>query len=148
MSIEVLKDILSFDENNEKAIKALASIYNTKKDGTSLNKLIKDYKDNKAEFFPNIFAPWELFGCNCYIKNNVWVTIYSSAFCAYYFAIENFDNSNKYIFLYKILISKKIIQESKILDMFLINLKNKSSKVFMPNTIERIYKYFKNSKRR
>ncbi len=45
MSIEVLKDILSFDENNEKALKALASIYNTKKDGTSLNKLIKDYKD-------------------------------------------------------------------------------------------------------
>lgn len=48
MSIEVLKDILSFDENNEKAIKALASIYNTKKDGTSLNKLIKDYKDKQG----------------------------------------------------------------------------------------------------
>lgn len=45
MSTEVLKDILSFDENNEKALKALASIYNTKKDGTSLNKLIKDYKN-------------------------------------------------------------------------------------------------------
>ena len=42
MSTEVLKDILSFDENNEKALKAL---YNTKKDGTSLNKLIKDYKN-------------------------------------------------------------------------------------------------------
>lgn len=98
---------------------------------------IKDYKDNKAEFFPNIFAPWELFGCNCYIKNNVWVTIYSSAFCAYYFAIENFDNSNKYIFLYKILISKKIIQESKILDMFFDKFKKiNPQKVFMPNTIE------------
>lgn len=48
MSTEVLKDILSFDENNEKAIKALASIYNTKKDGTSLNKLIKDYKDKQG----------------------------------------------------------------------------------------------------
>lgn len=48
MSIEVLKDILSFDENNEKAIKALASIYNTKKDGTSLNKLIKYYKDKQG----------------------------------------------------------------------------------------------------
>ena len=48
MSIEVLKDILSFDENNEKTIKALASIYNTKKDGTSLNKLIKDYKDKQG----------------------------------------------------------------------------------------------------
>lgn len=48
MSIEVLKDILSFDENNEKAIKALASIYNTKKDGASLNKLIKDYKDKQG----------------------------------------------------------------------------------------------------
>ena len=45
MSTEVLKDILSFDENNEKALKALASIYNTKKDGKSLNKLIKDYKN-------------------------------------------------------------------------------------------------------
>ena len=45
MSTEVLKDILPFDENNEKALKALASIYNTKKDGTSLNKLIKDYKN-------------------------------------------------------------------------------------------------------
>lgn len=45
MQIEVLKDILSFDENNENAIKVLAAIYEKKKDGTSLTELIKSYKD-------------------------------------------------------------------------------------------------------
>lgn len=43
--IETLKDILSYDENNQKSIQALAAIYEQKKDGNALNALIKSYKD-------------------------------------------------------------------------------------------------------
>lgn len=48
MQIEMLKDILSFDENNQKAIEALASVYKEKKDGTALSELIKSYKNKNG----------------------------------------------------------------------------------------------------
>lgn len=48
MQIETLKDILSFDENNQKAIKALAGIYEKKKDGTALDAFIKSYKNKEG----------------------------------------------------------------------------------------------------
>ena len=97
---------------------------------------IKDYKDNKAEFFPNIFAPWEVFGCNYEIKNNVWVTLYSSALCAYDFTIENNDN-NKYIFLYRILNKYQKMGKFKEVDNFFGGLNDANNqKVFLPNDIE------------
>ena len=97
---------------------------------------IKDYKDNKAEFFPNIFAPWEVFGCNYKIKNNVWVTMYSSALCAYDFTIDNNDN-NKYIFLYRILDKFQKIGKFKEVDKFFSGLKKaNNNKVFLPNNID------------
>lgn len=48
MQIEVLKDILSFDENNQKSIKALADIYEKKQDGAALTSLIRSYKDKEG----------------------------------------------------------------------------------------------------
>lgn len=67
----------------------------------STEEYLEDYKKNNADFFPNIFSPWEVFGCNYEIKNNIWITVYSSALCSYDFTIKN-TNNNKYIFLYKI----------------------------------------------
>lgn len=97
---------------------------------------IKDYRDNKAEFFPNIFAPWEVFGCNYEIKNNVWITMYSSALCAYDFTIENNDN-NKYIFLYRILDKYQKMGNFKEVDNFFCGLNDANNqKVFLPNDIE------------
>ena len=46
--IETLKDILSYDENNQKSIQELASIYEQKKDGNALNTLIKSYKNKEG----------------------------------------------------------------------------------------------------
>ena len=48
MQIDTLKDILSFDENNQNAIKALAGLYEKKKDGASLSALIKSYKNKEG----------------------------------------------------------------------------------------------------
>lgn len=97
---------------------------------------IKDYEDNKAEFFPNIFAPWEIFGCNYEIKNNVWITMYSSALCAYDFTIDNNDN-NKYIFLYRMLNKYQKMGKFKEIDEFFCRLQNiNNKKVFLPNDIE------------
>lgn len=48
MQIEMLKDILSFDENNEKSLKALAKVYEEKKDGDALNALIKSYRNKEG----------------------------------------------------------------------------------------------------
>lgn len=97
---------------------------------------IKDYQDNKANFLPNIFAPWEVFGCNCEIKNNVWVTMYSSALSAYDFTIENIHN-NKYIFLYRILNKKNALKQYTIVDKFFTEFqKAYPQKVFIPNTVE------------
>lgn len=56
---------------------------------------IEDYKKHKCEILPKTTAPWELFACNCLIKNNKWVTLTSSAVCSYYFTIESdkWDNN-------------------------------------------------------
>lgn len=97
---------------------------------------IEDYRNAGANFFPNIFAPWEVFGANYEIKNNIWATIYSSALCAYSFTIKN-NNDNKYIFLYRILNKKAKINRFEEIDEFFSNFqKLKQQKVFLPETIE------------
>ena len=44
----MLKDILSYDENYEDAVKALADIYYKKEDVDNLTKLIRKYQDGKC----------------------------------------------------------------------------------------------------
>ena len=98
---------------------------------------IQDYKECGAEFFPNIFVPWEVFGCNYKFENNIWVTIYSSALFAYDFTIDNNDN-NKYIFLYRILNQPQRFERS---DKFFSYLqKRRNYNVFLPNDIEELKK--------
>ena len=46
-AVNVLKDILSYDENYEDAVKALADIYYKKEDADNLTKLIRKYQDGK-----------------------------------------------------------------------------------------------------
>lgn len=48
MQIEVLKDILSFDENNENAIKVLAAIYEKRKMEHHLQNLLSRIKIRMA----------------------------------------------------------------------------------------------------
>lgn len=96
----------------------------------SNNEFIDDYKNNGAEFLPNITAPWEVFGCNCNIKNNLWVTIHSSALCAYDFTIDA-ENQNKFIFLYKFIL--KNVHNIDEINRFFENFQSHHSKnVFLP----------------
>ena len=48
-AVNVLKDILSYDENYEDAVKALADIYYKKEDADNLTKLIRKYQDGKCK---------------------------------------------------------------------------------------------------
>ena len=48
-AIDVLKDILSYDENYEDAVKSLAEIYYKKEDGDNLTKLIRKYEDSSCK---------------------------------------------------------------------------------------------------
>lgn len=47
-AVSVLKDILSYDENYEDAVKALADIYYKREDADNLTKLIRKYQDGKC----------------------------------------------------------------------------------------------------
>lgn len=47
-AVSVLKDILSYDENYENAVKALADIYYKREDADNLTKLIRKYQDGKC----------------------------------------------------------------------------------------------------
>ena len=104
----------------------------------STNEYFEDYKKNNADFFPNIFCPWEVFGCNYEIKNNIWITVYSSALCSYDFTIKN-TNNNKYLFLYKIVNQRGGLKDYKDIDEFFTNFqKLNNEKVFLPNSIEEL----------
>ena len=48
-AVNVLKDILSYDENYEDAVKALADIYYKREDADDLTKLIRKYQDGKCK---------------------------------------------------------------------------------------------------
>lgn len=48
-AVDVLKDILSYDENYEDAVKSLAQIYYKKEDGDNLTKLIRKYEDSSCK---------------------------------------------------------------------------------------------------
>lgn len=108
---------------------------------------IKDYKKAGAKFFPNIFAPWEVFGCNCEIKNNIWITIYSSALCAYDFTIKN-SSDNKYVFMFKILNKKRKINRYEEIETFFNSYqKNNKQRVFLPSSIKELEETIKFVKR-
>lgn len=104
----------------------------------STEEYLEDYKKNNADFFPNIFSPWEVFGCNYEIKNNIWITVYSSALCSYDFTIKN-TNNNKYIFLYKIVNQRGGLKNYKDINEFFSNFQQlNNEKVFLPNSIDEL----------
>lgn len=104
----------------------------------STEEYLEDYKKNNADFFPNVFSPWEVFGCNYEIKNNIWITVYSSALCSYDFTIKN-TNNNKYIFLYKIVNQRGGLKDYKDIDEFFTNFQQlNNGKVFLPNSIDEL----------
>lgn len=105
---------------------------------------IKDYEEGGAKFLPNIYAPWEVFGCNCNVKNNLWITLYSSALFSFDFTINSTNENIKYIFLYRILNSKKKMKRFEIVDEFFSNFKSKyPDKIFLPNNEEELIKVLK-----
>lgn len=101
---------------------------------------IEDYKKEKAEFLPNVLVPWEVFGCNCKIENNIWITMYSSALFSYTFTIENAKKNNKYIFLYRILNDRKKMKRFDVVDKFFSKFQEQyPDKIFIPNNINEFF---------
>lgn len=96
----------------------------------SSNYFISDYLEKGGELLPNIIAPWELFGCNYDIKNNIWITIHSSALCSYDFTIKS-QKENKFIFLYKIILKNE--ENFEEIDGFFEQFRKKNiDRVFIP----------------
>lgn len=101
---------------------------------------LNDYGKYNCRFLNNISAPWEVFGCNCEIKNNLWVTINSSALCSYYFSIDTNKQNNKFLFLYKIALKNK--KEFQEIDEFYTNLKKYFSDIVIIPKDENEYNSF------
>ncbi len=100
---------------------------------------INDYIEKGGALLPNIKTPWEVFGCNCDIKNNVWVTIHSSALSAYDFTIQN-DKNNKFIFLYKFVLNNE--ENFEEIDSFFEKFRRENSdRVFIPKNEMELLSY-------
>ena len=103
---------------------------------------LDDYGKYNCKFLNNISAPWELFGCNCEVKNNLWVTIHSSALCSYEFSIDQERNKNIFIFLYKLALKNDRSFDE--IDAFYKSLKNKyANRVIIPETEDEYINYLK-----
>ena len=95
---------------------------------------INDYKKSKCEIAPSVKIPWEVFMDNCIFKNNIWITVSSTALCTYKMAFKNMADEIPMIFLYKIVYSgnKNFAEDNE----FFENLQKKyPDTVFIPETI-------------
>ncbi|MDO5380652.1 MAG: polysialyltransferase family glycosyltransferase [Acidaminococcaceae bacterium] len=107
----------------------------------SPDEFAEDYLVSKCTMSENLKIPWEVFMDNCSFKNNIWVTVSSTALCTYKMAFKNRLEDVPMIFLYKIVYKDKMdFQED---DEFFRGFQNKyPQSVFLPETVEefkRIY---------
>lgn len=104
----------------------------------------KVYENIGYKFIKNVSIPWEIIGCNCEMKNNLFISVYSSALMSYDFTIKQ-NKSNKYIYLYKIMYYRndcslfKSYEDFKMTDEFFQNMKKVNKDVvFIPENIEEL----------
>ena len=91
----------------------------------------------------NLKIPWEVFMNNCSFKNNIWVTVSSTALCTYKTAFKNRLEDIPMIFLYKIVYNGKMNFNED--DEFFESFKNKYPKnVFLPETLEEFQRIYLN----
>ena len=95
---------------------------------------IKDYQRSECEIAPSVKIPWEVFMDNCIFRNNIWVTVSSTALCTYKLAFKNMVDEIPMIFLYKIVYNgNKNFEED---NEFFENLQKKYPEtVFIPKNV-------------
>lgn len=94
--------------------------------------VFRDYQGPNTEIFENISVPWELFCCNCEMRNNVFVTMGSAAISANSLVVEGRDENI-------LIICRQIDNESARHDKYhefhdKLRRKGNSRAVYMPNT--------------
>lgn len=96
---------------------------------------IKDYQKSCCEMAHNIKIPWEVFMDNCSFKNNIWITVSSTALCTYRMAFTNRSYDIPMIFLYKIVYKGNMDFRED--DEFFQHFKEEyPDSVFIPETID------------
>ena len=103
---------------------------------------IKDYQKSKCTMAPNLTAPWEVFMDNCLFRNNIWVTVSSTALCTYKMIFENNREDIPMIFLYKIVYdgNKNYAEDEQFFKSFQ---QKYPQTVFIPETIEEFTELYK-----
>lgn len=101
----------------------------------SPNEFAADYLKSECLMAENLKIPWEVFMDNCSFKNNIWITVSSTALCTYKTAFKNRLEDIPMIFLYKIVYKDKMDFSED--DEFFQSFKNNyNESVFLPDTVE------------
>lgn len=94
--------------------------------------ILQEYQGPNTEIFENISVPWELFCCNCELRNNIFVTMESSSISANSLVVDGHDEN-------VLIICRQVDYERARHDKyheFHVKLKQKgnSKEVYMPNS--------------
>ncbi len=103
---------------------------------------VKDYQKSPCVMAPSLTIPWEVFMDNCIFKNNIWVTVSSTALCTYKMAFADRNEDVPMIFLYKIVYKGNMDFHED--DLFFQHFKEQYPKtVFIPETIDEFIEVYK-----
>lgn len=107
----------------------------------SPNMFAEDYLKSNCKMAENLKVPWEVFMDNCTFKNNIWVTVSSTALCTYKMAFSNRVEDVPMIFLYKIVYKDKMDfkEDNEFFESFK---KRYPESVFLPETVEEFKKIY------
>jgi hypothetical protein len=96
---------------------------------------VEDYKISECSMAKNLKVPWEVFMDNCSFKNNIWITVSSTALCTYKTAFCNHLEDIPMVFLYKIVYKDKMDFRED--DEFFEKFQSRyPGSVFLPKTVE------------
>ena len=96
---------------------------------------VEDYKISECSLAKNLKVPWEVFMDNCSFKNNIWITVSSTALCTYKTAFCNHLEDIPMVFLYKIVYKDKMDFRED--DEFFEKFQSRyPGSVFLPKTVE------------
>ena len=96
---------------------------------TERNNIEKDYAGPQTRIMENLSVPWEVFCCNCKIRDNIFVTLTSSAASSNSFVLEGNDN-NKII----IMVGYKDVERNPKYEEFFRKFRdyNQDSEIYLP----------------
>ena len=110
----------------------------------SSDSFVQDYQQSVCKIAENLKVPWEVFEDNYTFKNNIWVTVSSTALCSLLMAFKNKHDNVKLVFLYKLVYEDgaKYKEDNEFFERFRDRYEGK---VYIPNNIDEYMKYIKNN---